>query len=334
MTKTAILGSGSWGTALAALLCDRGHQVTLWGREDCVADAINRTHCNPAYLGDIDLPPALRATTDLTVAAEADLVVFVVPSAAIDELSARLTAVGGVRSDAILLSCAKGIELGSGRRMSEIIADHFPANPVAVLSGPNHAEEVVRRQATAATIGCPDHAVAVELQDTFTLPWFRTYTTTDVVGMEWAGASKNVYAIAAGIVQGLRLGDNANAALITRGLAEMVRLGQAHGGRTETFYGLAGVGDLVATCFSEHSRNFRFGRAIGEGRSVEETIAALKMVAEGYPNTRSIHEICQVNGVEAPIAAAVHEVLYQSKPPLQALQELFSRDPKSEQGRM
>lgn len=332
MTKTAILGSGSWGTALAALLRRRGHDVVLWGREDSVADAINRDHRNPAYLGDIELPEGIHATTDLSAVDSADLVVFVVPSAAIDALCARLRAEGGLRPEVVLLSCAKGIELGSGRRMSEVIADRFPANEVAVLSGPNHAEEVVRCQATAATIGCPDHAVAQQLQDAFTLPWFRTYTTTDVVGMEWAGASKNIYAIAAGIVQGLRLGDNANAALVTRGLAEMVRLGQSHGGRTETFYGLAGVGDLVATCFSEHSRNFRFGRAIGEGKSVEEAIASLRMVAEGYPNTRSIHEICVAQGVDAPIAAQVHAVLYEDKPPADALRELFSRGPKSEEG--
>lgn len=330
MNRTMILGSGSWGTALGALLCERGHQVTLWGREPAVAESINRHHRNPSYLGDRELPNELRATTDLAGLAEADLVVFVVPSAAVDELAARVAETGIVRPEAVLLSCAKGIERGGGRRMSEIVAARFPNRDVAVLSGPNHAEEVIRRQATAATIGCRDPYLARRLQDAFTLPWFRSYTTTDVTGMEWAGASKNVYAIAAGIAQGLQLGDNANAALVTRGLAEMVRLGVSHGGQTETFYGLAGVGDLVATCFSEHSRNHRFGRAIGEGRSVEETIASLKMVAEGYPNTRSIHEICRQHGVDAPIAAQVHAVLYESKPPLEALQELFSRDPKSE----
>lgn len=330
MTSISILGSGSWGTALGALLCERGHQVTLWGREPQLADAINRDHRNPAYLGDADLPPGLRATTDLAAAADADMILFVVPSAAIDELAAGVAATGAVRAGTVFLSCAKGIERGSGRRMSELIAERFPGHGVAVLSGPNHAEEVIRRQATAATIGCRDPRLAQRLQDAFTLPWFRSYTTTDVTGMEWAGASKNVYAIAAGIAQGLRLGDNANAALVTRGLAEMVRLGVSHGGQAETFYGLAGVGDLVATCFSEHSRNHRFGKAIGEGRSVEETIASLKMVAEGYPNTRSIHEICRRHGVEAPIAAQVHAVLYEGKPPLEALQELFSRDPKPE----
>lgn len=330
MIKTAILGSGSWGTALAALLAARGGEVLLWGREQEVVDSINDRRLNPGYLGDVDLPTGIQATTKLDRVSEADLVIFVVPSGAVDNLCSRLVDSGVVRPDAVLLSCAKGIELGSGRRMSEIIAARFPRNRVAVLSGPNHAEEVVRRQATAATIGCSDHATARMLQEIFTLPWFRTYTTPDVAGMEWAGASKNIYAIAAGIAQGLRLGDNAKAALVTRGLAEMARLGQNRGGRAETFYGLAGVGDLVATCFSEHSRNHRFGLAIGEGRSVEETITSLKMVAEGYPNTRNIHEICRKEGIDAPIAAQVHAVLYRSKPPHDALQELFNRDPKSE----
>ena len=200
-----------------------------------------------------------------------------------------------------------------------------------MLSGPNHAEEVGRKLATASVVACGDHAVASNLQEAFRIPWFRVYTSTDVAGIELGGAIKNIFAIAGGIADGLGLGDNAKAALVTRGLAEMVRLGTTLGGRAETFQGLSGVGDLVVTCYSEHSRNHRLGRALGQGKSLEEALAAMgHMVVEGVPNTASIHEAANQAGVETPLIDAVHAVLYLGKAPALALAELFSRQPRPE----
>jgi glycerol-3-phosphate dehydrogenase (NAD(P)+) len=230
----------------------------------------------------------------------------------------------------VLLSCAKGIEKHTGDRMSQILREALPSNPVAVLSGPNHAEELALGQPACAVVGCEDGSVADALQELFSLPQFRPYTSTDLAGIELGGAIKNVYAIAAGIAHGLGLGDNAVAALVTRALAEMTRLGVALGGRIETFAGLSGVGDLLVTCFSEHSRNHRVGLALGRGKSLEEAIRDLGMVAEGVPNTLSIYEAAHRAGARTPIIDAVHSILYRNKPAAEALMELLSRDTRTE----
>lgn len=214
--------------------------------------------------------------------------------------------------------------------MSEILHEVFPGNPVAVLSGPNHAEEIALGQPACAVIGSVDATIADGLQEVFTLPHFRPYTSTDLAGIELGGAIKNVYAIAAGIAHGLGLGDNAVAALVTRALAEMTRLGIALGGQMETFAGLSGVGDLLVTCFSEHSRNHRVGVALGKGKTLEETVQSLGMVAEGVPNTLSIHEAARRAGVRTPIIDAMYCILYEGKPAAKALMELLSRDTRSE----
>jgi glycerol-3-phosphate dehydrogenase (NAD(P)+) len=299
------------------------------GRDPKVIDDINRNHRNARFLPEIELPPSIAATDDLSAAADAEVVLFAVPSSAIREV-ARDFAARAPGSDAILIACAKGIERGTGKRMSEIIAEHLPHHPLAVLSGPNHAEEVSRGLATATVIGATDEGVALSLQHLFTTPTFRSYTSDDLVGIEWGGAIKNVFAIAAGIAKGLGLGDNATAGLVTRGLAEMIRLGTALGGHPDTFVGLSGVGDLIATCYSHHSRNFRAGIALGQGRSIDEAIAAVGMVVEGIPNCRSIHEVAERSGVRTPLIDALHSVLYQGKPAGQALQELLTRAPRSE----
>lgn len=327
--KVVILGSGSWGTALATVLAPSASSITLIGRDPKVIADINNCHRNERYLPDGKLAPNIVASDRLPEAEDADLILFVVPSAATRSVAQSLSELS-LRPETILIACAKGIERGSGKRMSEIIAEHLPAHPLAVLSGPNHAEEVCKGLATASVIGAADDKLALYLQGLFTAPTFRCYRSTDVSGLELGGALKNVFAIASGIASGLGLGDNATAALVTRGLAEMIRLGTAMGGQADTFIGLSGVGDLMATCYSHHSRNFRAGISLGKGNTVEETLAAEGMVVEGIPNTQSIHEASKRLGVRTPLIDAVYAVLYEDKPSAAALQELLTRAPRPE----
>ncbi len=328
-TSTAIVGSGSFGTAMAKLLAPKLESILLIGRDCETAEAINREHRNPHYLSDIPLGENVRATCELNDALAHPLVIFAVPTSATRE-TARKLAAAGLPEQTILLSCAKGIEKHTGERMSQILREVFPVNPIAVLSGPNHAEEIAAGMATCAVIGSEDHDLAVRLQELFTLPHFRSYTSNDLPGIEFGGAVKNVYAIAAGMAHGLGLGDNAVAALVTRALAEMTRLGTALGGRLETFSGLSGVGDLIVTCFSEHSRNHRVGLALGGGKTLEEAVAALGMVAEGVPNTLSIHEAARRVGVRTPIIDSVYSILYENKSAPLAMRDLLTRDPRPE----
>ncbi|OYV03800.1 MAG: glycerol-3-phosphate dehydrogenase, partial [Verrucomicrobiales bacterium VVV1] len=281
-----MLGSGSFGTAIAMLLAPKVREIVLIGRDPETVESINQHHRNPHYLSSVTLADNIHATTDLAAALSHPLVVFAVPTSATRAIASQLASLG-LSADQVLLSCAKGIEKSTGERMSEILQEIFPKNPIAALSGPNHAEEIATGLATCAVIGSEDHDLAVRLQELFTLPHFRSYTSDDLAGIEFGGAVKNVYAIAAGMAHGLGLGDNAVAALVTRALAEMTRLGTALGGRMETFSGLSGVGDLIVTCFSEHSRNHRVGLALGQGKTLEEAVASLGMVAEGVPNTLS-----------------------------------------------
>ncbi|MCX6873385.1 MAG: NAD(P)-dependent glycerol-3-phosphate dehydrogenase [Verrucomicrobia bacterium] len=328
-TSAAILGAGSLGTALAKLLAPKLESIVLVSIETECVEGINREHRNPKYLTSIQLPPHIRATTEHREALAMPLVIFAVPSAAIRSEAEKLAALG-LPADTPLLSCAKGIERNTGARLSQILHDVFPANPIGILTGPNHAEEIAADLVTCAVVASADPQLAEALQDLFTLPHFRVYTSDDVAGIELGGAVKNVYAIAAGMAHGLGLGDNAVAALVTRALAEMTRLGVALGGRQETFAGLSGVGDLIVTCFSEHSRNHRVGLALGSGQSLEAAVAALGMVAEGVPNALSIHEAARQAGVRTPIIDAVYAILYQGKPAAVAMRELLGRDPRPE----
>ncbi len=328
-SSAAIVGTGSFGTALAHLIGGSLEKVVLVGRDAETVDAINRNRKNPRYLRETELPASVEATTDLSAVVGHPLILFAVPTSATRDLVDRLARLG-LSEGTALLSCAKGIERGTGERMSEIIQRGFPDNPVAVLSGPNHAEEIGGDLATCAVIGCRDETLACGLQQLFTAPHFRSYTSDDIAGIELGGAIKNVYAIAAGIASGLQLGDNAIAALVTRALAEMTRLGVRLGGRIETFAGLSGVGDLIATCFSEHSRNHRVGKALGRGQTLKEAVDALGMVAEGVPNTLSIHEAARKVGARTPIIDAVHAILYEDMPAARALSELLNRDPRPE----
>lgn len=327
--SAAILGTGSFGTAIAKLLAPKLGSVLLVGRDPETAKAINCSRRNPHYLSNFPLEENVSATVCLEDALSHPLIIFAVPTSATRTMAQALAA-AGLPPQTTLLSCAKGIEKNTGDRMSEVLREVFPQNPIAVFSGPNHAEEMAAAMATCAVIGSEDHALAVRLQELFTLPHFRSYTTDDLAGIELGGAVKNVYAIAAGMAHGLGLGDNAVAALVTRALAEMTRLGTALGGRTETFSGLSGVGDLIVTCFSEHSRNHRVGLALGGGKTLSEAVGALGMVAEGVPNTLSIHETARRVGVRTPIIDSVYSVLYEGRPVALAMQDLLTRDPRPE----
>lgn len=333
MTKAAVFGTGSWGTAFAMVLADTGCDVTLWGRRAELAEAVNSTHTNPDYLPGIELPRTLRATTDAALAAEgADFTVLAVPSQTLRENLTQWAPL--LPANTVLVSLMKGVELGTAKRMSEVIAETANAVPqrIAVLSGPNLAREIAARQPAASVVACQDETVAKRLQSACHTPYFRPYTNTDVVGCELGGAVKNVIGLAVGIVNGMGLGDNAKASLITRGLAETSRLGLALGADPATFAGLAGMGDLVATCSSPLSRNNTFGTNLGKGMSLEETIAVTRQTAEGVKSCQSVLDLARRHGVEMPITETVVSIVHDGKSPLVALKELMSRTAKAEGG--
>ncbi len=326
--RTAILGAGSWGLALAGLWSKRGNEITLWGRDAEHISTLATARENPDYLPGARLPPAVTVTSDPAVCSGADLVVFVTPSVAVRSVAERMKPF--VSKDAVLLSCTKGIEHGTGMRMTQILSEVFPDQTVAVLSGPNLALEVARDLPTATVLGCEQAECAEELQQYLGSSRFRIYSSNETTGIELGGALKNVFAIPAGVSDGFGLGDNSKAALVTRSLAELVRLGTAMGGRPRTFYGLSGAGDLIATCFSQHSRNRKVGEQLGRGRELGQITSSMKMIAEGVPTTKSAYECARKLDIETPIIDQVYAVLYEGKPPAQGLQELLGRDQKDE----
>ncbi len=329
MKRTVIIGAGSWGTALAALWAKDGRPISIWGNDPDRIARVQETRENADYLPGLRLPNNVSATPSLDDCTEADVIVFVTPSTALREIATRVRN-AGAKNSIMLLSCTKGIEHGSGMRMSEILSEIFPSNPIAVLSGPNLAGEVVRGLPTATVIGSANENYAIELQRFLGSEHFRIYTSDDVVSIELGGALKNVFAIAAGVSDGLGLGDNAKAALITRALAELLRLGKRMGGNERTFYGLSGVGDLIATCFSKHSRNRRVGERLGRAETLAQIRADMKMVAEGIPTAKSAFECARRLEEETPIIDQIYAILYERKPLLLAMQELLGRDPKAE----
>ncbi|MFI8520568.1 NAD(P)H-dependent glycerol-3-phosphate dehydrogenase [Streptomyces sp. NPDC085481] len=331
MTKAAVFGTGSWGTAFGMVLADAGCEVTLWGRRAELAEAINTTRTNPDYLPGIELPAAVRATTDPAEAAQgAEFTILAVPSQTLRGNLADWAP--KLAPDTVLVSLMKGIELGTAKRMSEVIREvaDVPADRVAVLTGPNLAREIAARQPAAAVVACADESVAQRLQTACMTPYFRPYTNTDVVGCELGGAVKNVIGLAVGIADGMGLGDNSKATLITRGLAETTRLGLAMGADPLTFSGLAGLGDLVATCSSPLSRNHTFGTNLGRGMTLQETIAATKQTAEGVKSCESVLDLGRRHGVDMPITETVVSIVHEGKPPIVALKELMSRSAKAE----
>ena len=325
----SVLGAGSWGTALAVWLAGRGTEVTLWGHDPGHIARMRKTRRNEKYLPGAGLPEGVRPTAELADLAGSDLALFVTPSRALRDVAGLLAGVP-LADGAVLLSCTKGIEFGSGMRMSEILAACLPRHEAAVLSGPSHAEEVVRQGPTALVVGAEQAATAARLQGLFNAGTLRAYTSDDLAGIELGGSLKNIFALAAGISDGLGFGDNAKAALVTRSLAELVRLGTRLGGRRETFQGLSGIGDLMVTCFSRHSRNRAVGERLGRGETLAEITASMPMVAEGVPTTRSVFALARQLGAQTPVIDQVHAILYEGRAPADALRDLFMRDPRPE----
>ncbi|ANH93623.1 MULTISPECIES: NAD(P)H-dependent glycerol-3-phosphate dehydrogenase [unclassified Streptomyces] len=329
--RAAVLGTGSWGTAFAVVLADAGCEVTLWARRAEVAEAVNSTRTNPDYLPGIELPAAVRATTDPAEAVrDADFTVLAIPSQTLRANLAEWLPL--LAPDTVLVSLMKGIELGSAMRMSEVVEDVTKVGPdrIAVVTGPNLAREIAARRPAAAVVACTDDAVARRLQAACHTPYFRPYTNTDVIGCELGGAVKNVIGLAVGIADGMGLGDNAKGSLITRGLAETTRLGMALGADPLTFSGLAGLGDLVATCSSPLSRNHTFGTNLGKGMTLQETVAVTKQTAEGVKSCRSVLDLARRHGVDMPLTETVVGIVHEGKSPLTALKELMSRSAKPE----
>ena len=331
MGKVAVMGAGSWGTAYAMMCADADEQVVLWSRRPEVAKVINGDHRNPDYLGDVELPATLRATSDANEAlADAEVVVLAVPSHALrasleswkDEVPRR----------GIFVSLIKGIELETSRRASQVIRHvlDVPLGHAVVVSGPNLAKECAMRLPGATVAAGPETDVVERVQAMSHTKYFRVYTNRDVVGVEIGGAVKNAIALAAGMADGMKFGDNSKAMLLTRGLAEMTRLGVALGGNPITFSGLAGMGDLVATCMSRQSRNRHVGEELGKGRKIDEIIADMNMVAEGVKSSKAILAIANERGVEMPIVEHVVKVVHEGLDPKEMVRALMSRDPKPE----
>ncbi len=329
--RIAVIGAGSWGTALAMVAARNQHHVRLWAREPEVATGINQAHRNPLYLSDVNLEN-IRATTIIEDAIDgADFALLVMPSHAMREMISRLRPF--LNSNVVLVSAAKGVENSTLMRMEEVIADVLRESfePLYVaLSGPSFAREVATGDPTAIVAASRDRESSELVQRALSSSVFRIYTNTDVVGVELGGAVKNVVAIAAGVVRGLGFGTNAVAAIITRGLAEMTRLALAEGARVETMAGLAGLGDLVLTCTGELSRNRYVGVELGRGRKLEEILGEMREVAEGVKTTRSIYELGRRLGIEMPITASIYALLYEDKPALDAANELMGRPLKRE----
>jgi glycerol-3-phosphate dehydrogenase (NAD(P)+) len=331
MTAAAVLGAGSWGTAFAKVLADAGTDVTIWARRDSVAATIRKYGTNPDYLPAVRLPDRVTATSDAGEAITgADLVVLAVPSQTLRGNLADWAP--HLAPDATLVSLMKGVELGTTKRMSEVIVEAagVPADRVAVVSGPNLAAEIAAEQPAATVVACTDGARATFVQRAVTTPYFRPYTNKDVLGCELGGAVKNVIALAYGIATAMRLGDNTKATLITRGLAETARLGVALGADPLTFAGLAGLGDLVATCSSPLSRNRTFGEHLGRGETLEQAQAATRQTAEGVKSCLAIRDLARSHNVDMPITEQVELVCHEGVDPRSALIALMSRETKPE----
>ncbi len=329
MKQIAVIGSGGWGTAIASLLARNGHRVTLWSYLQAESEALTRDRENKQFLPGIMLPDSISYTTSLEEAAkDAEVIVMVTPSRAV--LATARALAPFVKEDTIVVSASKGLEQESQKRLSEVIAEAIPQAKVAVMSGPSHAEEVGRELPTTNVIASDDIMVSQFLQDIFMCETFRVYTGSDMVGVELGGALKNVIALCAGVTDGLGLGDNAKAALMTRGMAEITRLGVSMGADPLTFLGLSGVGDLIVTCTSMHSRNRRAGILIGQGKSPEAAVAEVKMVVEGFYTTEAAYLLAKKMGVEMPIVEQAYAVLFEGKDPKTAVMSLMVRDKKHE----
>jgi glycerol-3-phosphate dehydrogenase (NAD(P)+) len=331
MTRVAVFGTGSWGTAFAAVLADAGSEVRMWGRRAELVDQINQSHVNGDYLPELILPAAISATTDPREAVDgADIVVLAVPS---QTLRTNLAPWADLLPPAAaVVSLMKGVELGTTKRMSEVIAEvgHVGLERIVVVSGPNLAKEIAAKQPAASVVACADETMAERVAHACAAPYFRPYTNSDVVGTELGGAVKNVIALAVGMAEGMGMGDNTKSTIITRGLAETVRLGVALGADPATFAGLAGVGDLIATCMSPLSRNHSFGVKLGRGMTVQEVVATTRQTAEGVKSCQSILELARHHGIDVPIIENVAAVVHEGRTPDRVADMLMSRARKTE----
>lgn len=328
----AVLGAGSWGTTLAVLLAEKGFKVNLWAHREEFARELEAARRNSRYLPGVQFPDTIHISCDISAAVEGvGMVVAAVPSQALRQTLSLLRE--SSLEETVIVNVAKGIELDTGKRLSEVILEVLPAvlpEKVAVLYGPSHAEEVSEKQPTTVVAASSSPETAGTVQDVFHTSTFRVYVNTDIVGVEVAGSVKNIIAIAAGISDGLGFGDNAKAAIITRGLAEMSRLAASLGGDPMTVSGLSGIGDLVVTCLSRHSRNRYVGEQIGKGKSLDDVVSHMEMVAEGVPTTKAVVALSRRLGVEMPITVAVYEMLFENKPAEEAIMDLMTREPKQE----
>jgi len=328
MTKAGVIGGGAWGTALAQVCARAGLETTLWAREADVVASVNRSHENTSFLPGVDLDPSIRATANLAGLAESDLILAVTPA---QHLRATLSAFAPhVREGLQILLCAKGVEQGSLKLMTEVLAETIPQAAPAVLSGPSFAGEVARGLPTAVTLACPDPGCAEELAELIATPTFRPYFATDMIGAEAGGAVKNVLAIACGVVEGRGLGRSAHAALITRGFSELTRLAVALGGEAETVAGLCGLGDLVLTCSSPQSRNMSVGLALGRGQTLDDALAGKLSVAEGVASAPAVRQLAAKLGVDVPICEATAAILAGEVGVDDAIRGLLSRPLREE----
>ncbi|MGG0642735.1 NAD(P)H-dependent glycerol-3-phosphate dehydrogenase [Sporosarcina gallistercoris] len=332
MKKVSVIGAGSWGTALAFVLAENGHDCMIWGRRQEQTDEINDKHTNEAYLKNCHLPESLKASSNLKhVVDHADILVVAVPTKGMREIGAQLN--GLIQQPKLIVHVSKGIEPDTLKRITEMLAEEIrPAarKGLVVLSGPSHAEEVVLRHPTTVTVASEDADAAKEIQTLFMNSYFRVYTNEDVLGVELGGALKNVIALAAGITDGLNYGDNAKAALITRGLAEITRLGVKMGANALTFSGLAGMGDLIVTSNSVHSRNWKAGNMLGKGYSLAEVTEGMGMVIEGVRTTKAARQLAEQYDVSMPLTEALYSVLFEGHEPKEAVDWLMNRGKKNE----
>ncbi len=329
--KVSVIGAGSWGTTLAILLAEKGHEVLLWVFEEDELPKLEKERVNTKYLAGAKFPVNLQLTGDLSSAVQfGDFLVIATPSHVVRSVCQQFAS--QVKNNQYIINIAKGIENDTLKRMSEVIAEtlSISSERIATLYGPSHAEEVSQKIATAVVSASSDIKTARKIRELFRTQYFRVYSSSDIIGVELGGSLKNVIAIAAGICDGAGFGDNTKAALLTRGMVEMIRLGTTMGAQQETFAGLSGIGDLIVTCMSKHSRNRYVGEQIGKGRKLEEILAEMVMVAEGVKTTRSVYQLRKKYDVEMPISEQVYKVLFENNSPLKAVRVLMTRDPKEE----
>ncbi|MGI6361146.1 MAG: NAD(P)H-dependent glycerol-3-phosphate dehydrogenase [Bacillota bacterium] len=321
--RIKILGAGSWGTALALVLHNNGHQVSMWNWDALQAEKMMKDHENKAFLPGVPLPQELQVSADFTGLKEAEMVLFVVPSSVTGQVAEQVR--GLISPETVLVSCAKGFSPDTQERLSQVIGRVFPDNRICALSGPTHAEEVGRGLPTTIVCAGDDADLLPQVQDVFMNEMFRVYTNSDIIGVEIGGSLKNIIALGAGVIEGLGLGDNAKAALVTRGLVEITRLGEALGAQRETFFGLAGLGDLVVTAGSRHSRNFRAGIRIGEGIPWPQVLEEMGMVVEGVYATENAYKLAAKHQIRMPITQEIHAMLYDNRAPKEAMFNLMTR---------